>query len=145
MKGPEAIHIENCDDPVSDFTIATGDGSNGGSYKGLSGKDPYSMLLGLTQRISVAKNDPPPPFLPLSAIIAPGKSPRPPAPRFPLRILRPGSKRRVTRTPEPIMREVSRCNEASLSLALVSESMVIRPTTTTSSCTNIKRCKRWGM
>ena len=94
--------------------------------------------LWLTANISAAKNDPPPPFLPFSATMAPGNMPCPPTPRGPRRTLTAGSNRRGTRAPEPIMREDSSINEASFSLTAaedVSESRTIRPTTTTSSCT----------
>lgn len=95
-----------------------------------------------TDSISEARKDPPPPFFPFSATIAPRNRPWPPIPPFPRRIFVSWSKRSGIRVPDPIMREDSSTNDASFSLRGPeddSESTVMRPTTITSSYTPLRR------
>ena len=96
----------------------------------------FQMCHSRTPRISSTAKNPPPPFRPFSATIAPGKRPRLPTPCGVPRSFNVGLKRRGTRAPKPIIREDSRKMELSESFEvwlLESVSPQMRPATTISS------------
>ena len=91
---------------------------------------------GLTDKTSFTENQPPPPFLPLRATMAPGNKLTLACPFGPPRTLKFGENLNGTRTPDPIIRDDSTQRLVSLSFPEPEEasaSMVIRPTMITSS------------
>jgi hypothetical protein len=94
------------------------------------------LTKSLTDKTSFTENQPPPPFLPLRATMAPGNTLTLACPFGPPRILKFGANLSGTRTPDPIIRDDSMQRLVSLSFPEPEEasaSTVIRPTTTTSS------------
>lgn len=111
VKGPQAIVMENDASWGSCFSpsckVDWVGGSRGGNWKNMRrwyGRNRGAVLTVMT---SETENQPPPPFFPFRATIAPGNKPILACPLGPPRTLRSGINLRGTRTPDAIFRDDS--------------------------------------